>query len=195
MKENVRFPADQMLISMSELKEYGFTPYKIRQMVNAGILNKLNKRYYENTAYTGNETDFLYAYAYAPEGVICLMSAAVYYNLTTYRPDAVDVAIERKARVSTLPEFPELNINYYTDDRFNTGICDVQEGKNHFRIYDMEKTVVDIIYYKEKIGIEETKEILVNYLRRDNRDLNRLIRYAEKLKCGDVLKTYLEVLI
>lgn len=195
MKEAVRFPTDQMLISMSELKEYGYTPYKIRQMVDAGVLNKLNKKYYENTAYTGDGSDFLYAYAYAPEGVICLMSAAVYYDLTSYRPEAVDVAIERKAKVSTLPDFPKLNINYYTDDRFNTGIRDVQEGKNHFRIYDMEKTVVDIIYYREKVGIEETKEILVNYLRRDDRDLNRLIRYAKKLKCGDVLKTYLEVLV
>lgn len=46
--------------------------------------------------------DFYYAYAYVPAGVICLMSAAVYYNLTTYRPDVVDVAIERKAKVSTV---------------------------------------------------------------------------------------------
>ncbi|MCF0115038.1 MAG: hypothetical protein HUJ56_06760 [Erysipelotrichaceae bacterium] len=195
MKKNIVFSADQMLISMSELKARGFTPYKIRRMVDAGTLNKLNKKYYENPDYTGDETDFLYAYAYAPEGVICLMSAAVYYNLTTYRPDAVDIAIERKAKVSTLPDFPVLNINYYTNERFNTGICDVQEGKDHFRIYDMEKTVVDIVYYREKVGIEETKEILINYLRRDDRDLNRLIRYAEMLKCGDAMKTYLEVLV
>jgi predicted transcriptional regulator of viral defense system len=195
MKDAVRFPADQMLISTSELKEQGLTPYKIRQLVNAGVLNKLNKKYYENTAYTGDESDFLYAFAYAPDGVICLMSAAVYYDLTTYRPDAVNVAIERKARVPTLPVFPELNISYYTDDRFNTGIREIQVGKNHFRIYDLEKTVVDIVYYREKVGIEETKEILINYLRRDDRDLNRLIRYAEKLKCGVALKTYLEVLV
>ena len=49
--------------------------------------------------------------------------------------------------------------------------------------------------YSPKIGIEETKEILVNYLRRKDRDLNRLLRYAELLKCGDVMKTYLEVLV
>jgi hypothetical protein len=28
----------------------------------------------------------------------------------------------------------------------------------HFRIYDIEKTVVDIVFYREKIGIEEMKE-------------------------------------
>ena len=68
-------------------------------------------------------------------------------------------------------------------------------GNNRFRIYDIEKTVVDIVFYREKIGIEETKEVLTTYLHRSDRNLNRLIRYAEMLKCGDVMKMYLEVLV
>lgn len=31
--------------------------------------------------------------------------------------------------------------------------------------------------------------------RRKDRNLNRLLRYAELLKCGEVMKTYLEVLV
>jgi hypothetical protein len=54
---------------------------------------------------------------------------------------------------------------------------------------------VDIVFYREKIGIEETKEVLTTYLHRSDRNLNRLIRYAELLKCGDVMKQYLEVLV
>ena len=71
----------------------------------------------------------------------------------------------------------------------------VTEGKNCFRIYDIEKTVVDIVFYREKVGIEETKEVLTNYIRRKDRNLNRLILYAELMKCGDVMKQYLEVLV
>lgn len=186
---------DQMIISIKELKEKGLTLYKINQLVDQGVLRKLNKKFYENTGYQGEESDFYYAYAYVPAGVICLMSAAVYYNLTTYRPDAVDVAIERKARVSTLPDWPEVNLYYYTDDRFKLGIETVADGKNQFRIYDIEKTVVDIVFYREKVGIEETKEVLVNYLRRKDRNINRLVRYAELMKCGDIMKNYLEVLV
>ncbi len=186
---------DQMIISIKELKEKGLTLYKINQLVDQGVLRKLNKKFYENTGYQGEESDFYYAYAYVPAGVICLMSAAVYYNLTTYRPDAVDVAIERKARVSTLPDWPEVNLYYYTDDRFKLGIETVADGKNQFRIYDIEKTVVDIVFYREKVGMEETKEVLVNYLRRKDRNINRLVRYAELMKCGDIMKNYLEVLV
>ena len=94
-----------------------------------------------------------------------------------------------------MPDWPALSVYYYANDRFKTGVETVQEGKNQFKIYDVEKTVVDIVFFREKVGIEETKEILVNYLRRKNRNLNRLLRYAEMLKCGKIMKTYLEVLV
>ncbi len=195
MSNEVKLSDDQMIFSIEELKKAGFSHYKINQMVEDGTLLKLNKRFYENTKYQGEEFDFYYVSAYAPKGVVCLMSAAAYYNLTTYRTDAVDVAIQRKSKISTMPEWPTLSVYYYADERFETGIRNVQEGKNQFRIYDIEKTVVDIVFFREKIGIEETKEVLINYLRRSDRDLNRLLRYAELLKCSDVLKTYLEVLV
>ncbi len=186
---------DQLILSIDELKAKGLTLYKINQLVETGTLKKLNKKHYENTHFSGEESDFYYAYAYVPNGVVCLLSAAVYYNLTTYIPSAVDVAIRRKARVSTLPDWPEVKLFYYTDERFELGATMVADGKNSFRIYDIEKTVVDIVFYREKVGIEETKEILVNYLSRKDRNLNRLIRYAELMKCGDIMKKYLEVLV
>ena len=68
-------------------------------------------------------------------------------------------------------------------------------AKNEFQIYDIEKTVVDIVFYREKVGIEETREILINYLKRKDRNLNRLLKYAELMKCDKVLRHYLEMFI
>lgn len=134
-------------------------------------------------------------HAYIPAGVVCLLSAAVYHELTTYIPDTVDVAIPRKHRVSTLPVHPPVSIHYFTEDRYALGICEIKEGRNAFCVYDAEKTVADIIFYREKVGIEETREVLVAYLRRKDRNLDRLLEYAERLKCGDTLRKYLEVLL
>ena len=39
------------------------------------------------------------------------------------------------------------------------------------------------------------RNIAINYLKRKDRNLNRLVRYAELLKCGETMKTYLEVLV
>ena len=188
-------PSDQKIFSMQEPKDNGFSQYKVGKLLEDGKLIKLNKSYYENTGYQGEESDFYYVAAYAPKGVICLLSAAVYYKLTTFIPDAVDVAISRKARVSSVPEWPRMNIYYFTNERHDLGIKTIRERKNEFRIYDIEKTVVDIVFYREKIGIEETKEILISYLKRKDRNLNRLLKYAELMKCERVMRQYLEVLV
>jgi len=195
MSDTVILPENQKIISMKELKERGFSQYKVRKLVDDGRLIKLNKSHYEIAGYHGEESDFYYAEAYAPAGVICLLSAAVHYNLTTYIPDAIDIAIPRKAKISKIPDWPKMNIHYYTDERYELGINTVEEGGNQYRIYDMEKTVVDIVFYREKAGIEETKEILVTYLQRKDRNLNRLLKYAELMKCGKVMRRYLEVLV
>ena len=188
-------PEDQKIFSMQELKRQGLSQYKVSKLVEEGNLIKLNKSYYENAGYRGEESDFYYTEAYAPNGVICLLSAAVYHNLTTYIPDAVDVAIPRKARISTLPDWPPMNVYHYTDERYELGVQKVEAGKNGFQVYDMEKTVVDIVFYREKVGIEETKEVLLTYLQKKDRNLNRLLKYAELMKCDKVMRKYLEVLL
>ena len=93
MQNAMIIPDDQMIFSVQELKDKGFSYYKINQMVDQGILIKLNKKFYENTNFQGEESDFYYAYAFIPNGVVCLLSSAVYYNLSTYKPDTIDIAI------------------------------------------------------------------------------------------------------
>ena len=195
MMNAASLPEDQKIFSTKERKEKGFSQYKVSKLVDEGMLIKLNKRYYENAEYSGEESDFYYTEAYAPKGVICLLSAAAYYHLTTFIPEVVDVAIPRKAKISTIPEQPQLNIHYYTDARHELGITTVREGKNEFQIYDIEKTVVDIVFYKEKVGIKETKEVLVTYLQRKERNLDRLLKYAGLMKCDKTMRQYLEVLV
>ena len=195
MTSTAILPRDQKIFSMQELKDKGLSQYMVSKLVGERKLIKLNKSFYENTEYRGEESDFYYVEAYAPKGVVCLLSAAVYYHLTTFIPDAVDVAIPRKARISTRPAWPQLIIHHFTDDRHELGAITVREGKNGFRIYDVEKTVVDVVFYRDKVGVEETKEVLTTYLSRKERNLNRLLKYAELMKCEKTMRNYLEVLV
>ena len=186
---------DKKFITTTELKNMGYTYYKIDKLEKVGILSRINRSTYENLDYKGDENDFFSAEAYVPNGVICLMSAARYYGLTNFLPDAVDVAIERKKKVNTLPEWPEIRIFYFSQSRMDIGVKKIYEGKNCFHIFDIQKTVVDIIYYRNKIGIEETSEVFKNYLKRRDRQIDRIYAYAKRLRCEEVVRTYLEVLI
>ena len=80
-------------IKIAELKDMGYSYYKIRKLEENGAIKRINRSTYENLSYKGEENDFYSAEAYVPDGVICLMSAARYYGLTDFLPDAVDVAI------------------------------------------------------------------------------------------------------
>lgn len=186
---------NQKYYTTSELKGMGYSYYKINQMEEKEQLHRINRTTYENLSYNGDENDFINAAAYVPKGVICLMSAARNYELTSFLPDVIDVAIDRKKKVSTLPSWPKIKIFYFNPTRMDTGITEIAKGGDSFRIYNIEKTVVDIIYYRNKIGMEETSEVLCNYLKRKDRQIDRLYTYAKRLRCESIVRTYLEVLI
>ena len=60
--------------------------------------------------------------------------SARYYELTNFLPDVVDVAIDRKKKVSTLPDWPEIKIFYFDPSRMETGVAQITEGGDSFRI-------------------------------------------------------------
>lgn len=186
---------NKKFITTAELKDMGYSYYKMGKLEKDGLLRRVNRSTYENLSYKGDENGFFSAEAFVPNGVICLMSAARYYELTNFLPDTVDVAIERKKKVVTLPDWPEIKIFYFDPVRMDLGVTEVREGDNVFHIFDIEKTVVDIIYYRNKIGIEETSEVLRNYLKRRDRQIDRLYAYAKQLRCEKIVRTYLEVLV
>lgn len=189
------FETDRQFYDVKMLRDSGLSNYKINKLVDDGKLIKLNNKVYQSTSYNGDESDFSVVSAYSPRGVFCMMTAARFYGLTTYLPDSVDIAIKRQDKISTLPDWPLVKIWYFPEARYSTGITQASDNCGTYNIYDVEKTVIDIIYYRNKIGIEETKEVLRNYLARQDRDLVKLHRYADSLKCGKILGTYLEVLL
>ena len=186
---------DKHFYDRRELFKMGYSYYKINKLVSQGQLNKLTNNTYENGEYTGEHSDFAIVSAYAPKSVFCMMTSARFYGLTTFLPDRVDIAIERSMKISTLPDWPDTHVWYFPDSRFNTGVTSISDETGTYRMYDIEKTVVDILYYRNKIGIEETREVLKNYLGKEDRDLIKLRKYANDLGCGKILGTYLEVLL
>lgn len=186
---------DKLFLSIKELLSFGYSYYQITKLTAAGKLRKLNRTNYENLDYVGEKSDFYYATVYAPQGVICLLSAAVFWQLSTHRPIAMDVALPRKRKLYTKPSWPKFDLYYFDEKRYNIGVQTIVEGMNTFKVYDPEKTVIDVLHYREKIGIETVKEVLTHYLSMKNHDLNKLYHYASQLNTAETLRSYLEILL
>ena len=189
------FPVEKQFISSKELHEAGYSNYKIRQMVSAGDLTNVNRKWYENAHYNGKINDFYVVSAYAEQGVVCLISAAVYHELSSERPNQIDVAIPRNVRIPESPDWPTMKFYRMVEPRYSMGIVEVNEGGNSFRIYDREKTVCDVIYHRNKMGFEPAMEVLKRYVKQPDRDINRLIAYAKRLQVETTIKQYLEALL
>lgn len=185
----------RQFLSAKELKEEGYSHYRINQMVSSGKLASVNKKYYENLAYEGEPNDFYAAYACSEKGIICLRSAAVYYGLSSERPAAVDVALPRRTRIPESPEWPVMKFYLFSEERYETGITTVNEEGNIFHIYDREKTVCDIVFYRNKLGFEPAVEIVRNYLNSQDRDINRLMEYAKRLRVETAMRQFVEVMV
>ena len=186
----------RQFIPLKNLKVNRYSFYKINQLVSAGKLGRVNRSYYENMEYNGEINDFYVVPAYSDEkGIICLMSAAAYYELTTERPTQIDVALPRRSRVPQSPDWPLMQFYLFSDQRYKVGVEKVNADGNPFYIYDMEKTVCDVIFYRNKLGFEPAVEVIKKYLNNQNRDLIRLMRYAGMLRIKTTMKQFLEVLI
>lgn len=129
-----------------------------------------------------------------PGGVVCLLSALSFYNLTAAKPMEVSIAVSKKRKV-VKPDYPPTKIYYFMDNMFKAGVEEQRIGKVTVLMYDREKTICDCIKYRNQLGMDIIKEALHEYLKNTSRNLELLMKYAEVCKVKPVLKNYLEVMV
>ena len=125
-----------------------------------------------------------------PGGVFCLFSAWQLHNLSTHVSSVFHLAVPHKAKI-TLPEYPPVKLYHWTQIFLEIGM----EKKEGFSVYDKEKSVCDAIRFRNKVGLDITGEVVKNYLKQKDRNLDKLIHYAGLLKVEKQLNQYLSVLI
>lgn len=66
---------------------------------------------------------------------------------------------------------------------------------NMIKVYNVERTICDIIKSRSRIDIQIINEALKRYIKRNSSDYTLLMEYAKALKIETVLKKYMEVLL
>jgi len=127
-----------------------------------------------------------------PGGVLCNYTAWAHYGLTTQIPMALCVAIERKRKVK-LPDYPPITLSYQSKEQLAIGRERANISGYEVSIFNIERSVCDALKSRNKIGMDVCSEIINNYLRRKDRNLNLLSEYAQKLRVGNILHNYLDL--
>jgi len=129
-----------------------------------------------------------------PEGVICLFSALSYYELTTFSPTIISMAICRGSRRPKI-EYPPVEFYHFSKKQFEAGINQIKIKAHEIRIYNPEKTICDCFRYRNKLGLDIAKEGLSEYLKRKDLNLEKLLEYAEICRIKPLLQTWLNAMI
>ena len=79
---------------------------------------------------------------------------------------------------------------------YELGLTTLQTPFNHsVKAYDMERTICDIVRNRKNIEIQTFTDALKMYVRRKEKNLPQLMRYAQEFRVQSILRKYLEVLL
>ncbi len=99
-------------------------------------------------------------------------------------------------RVPSKAILKECKVYYIKPELFELGrtLLPTPAG-NQVAVYDLERTICDIVRSRSKIGAETFLAALKAYAASSKKDLNRLNDYAKQLRVAGVVRKYLEVLL
>jgi len=131
----------------------------------------------------------------APEGMICLTSAASYWDLTDEIPPVVHLAIARGGHRPHIA-YPPTQVHVFAAGTFALGrVQQPIESGETVAISSPERTVVDLMRLRSRVGADLARTALRRYLRRRDAMPGELVALARQLRIGTVMADALETLL
>jgi len=127
-------------------------------------------------------------------GVICLISALAFHELTTQIPHEVHLALKRGAEEPRI-DYPPVKTYRFTGEAFTAG-TDVHDLDGvSVRIYSPEKTLADCFKFRNKVGVDTVIEAIRFYRERKKTKVDDLMKYATICRVGKTMRPYLEAIL
>lgn len=129
-----------------------------------------------------------------PHGVVCLLSALRFHDLTTQSPFEVWMAIDGKAR-SPKEDIIPLRIVRFSGKALTAGVESHSIKGVKVRVYNPAKTIADCFKYRNKIGLDVAIEALRDCWRKERATADDLWHYAKVCRVSRVMRPYLESIV
>ncbi|MBA4313541.1 MAG: Abortive infection protein AbiEi [Chlorobiaceae bacterium] len=180
---------------MQDMKVAKIHTRDIAKAVSNNLIEKIKPGLYKLIDYPWNENSSLIDICHANKAtVICLSSALRYYNLTTFNPSEVTVAVPHNTDRFKI-KYPPIRVFYFPNAFYSPGIEKIQIKSGTIRVYNKEKTVCDMFRYRNKLGIDIALEGLKSYLKLKEANINKLSKYAEVCQVKTVMMPYVKAIV
>jgi predicted transcriptional regulator of viral defense system len=177
-----------------DLKSSRIPRTHLKQLVERGDLLKTGRGLYipADTPMTENHS-LAEAAKRSPKGVICLVSALRFHDLTTENPTEVWIAIPRGTRPPKSTT-PALRVVTLSGEMMTAGIHrHVIQGVS-VPVYGVAKTVADCFRFRNRIGVNLAVEALRDAWRNKKATAEELWHYAKICRVLNVMRPYFDSL-
>lgn len=182
---------------MNELRAASFQTRDIAILVQEGKIEKVKSGLYKLPKIdvsTDINASLVEASHAVPKGIIALASALAHYELTTFVPSEIYVAIPLSEKPPKI-QYPPLRFFYFPARFYGVGIDEIRTSAGTVRMYTMEKSICDMFRYRRKIGEDLALEALKNYLRRKNSNIKKLQEFAVICRVKTVMLPYIKAMV
>ena len=182
------------MIRPRDLDAYGIPREYLRRLCDKGVLERQSRGIYTlRDAELTQHHSLMHACKRVPKGVVCLLSALRFHNLTTQAPFEIWMAIDRKARLPKTEGVP-LRLVRFSGEALTEGIERHQIEGVDVSVYCPAKTVADCFKYRNKIGLDVALEALRECRRERRCTMDDLWRFAKICRVANVMRPYMEAL-
>jgi predicted transcriptional regulator of viral defense system len=178
-----------------DLDAHGISREYLRQLYEAGELERTGRGLYvlSNSEVTENHS-LAQAAKRVPRGVISLLSALRYHELTTQLPFEVWMTIDVKAWTPKV-DSPRMRFVRASGQAFAGGVQTHRIEGVLVKIYDPGKTVVDCFKYRNNVGLDVAIEALRDCISQRKATMDQLWTYAGICRVANIMRPYMEAMV
>ena len=182
------------VMKSSQLFRLGVQPRILYAMRDNGLVIQEGRGLYRlANEQVWSDPDLAVVSLLIPKGVICLISALYFHQITTQIPHEVYVALPKDSEKPRI-KYPPTRFFWISPAPFKAGIEKYKIDNVSIQVYSVAKTIADCFKFRNSIGVDTALEALREGLRRKKATLNEIQRFAQIDRVEKIMQPYLEAL-
>lgn len=185
------FRANGGTLRTSGILRLGVHPRTLYQMRDSGQVIQMSRGVYRlaDMPLLG-DSDLRTVAIRVPDGIVCLVSALSFHEITSEIPHEVYLAIPTGKEKPKL-DFPPTRVFHFSSDSYSAGVEEHQMDGYRIRIYSKEKTVADCFKFRNRIGLDVAIDALRQCIRKGG-SRRKIMDFARTCRVENVIRPYLE---
>jgi len=191
----INYVKNQSLVRSKEIEDQGLPRAYLYQLARDGIIENIGRGIYQWPDIKPNAHIALAEVAKkVPNGVVSLLSALSFHELTSQNPFEVWMALEAKSWKPSI-NYPSTRFIFMSGKSIKEGIDVHIINGVEVKIFNPAKTVADCFKYRNKVGLDVALEALKEGWKMKYFTVNELMHYADICRVRKVIQPYMEVLV